>query len=105
METEIRNIEGFMKSKDHPKLAIMGGAKIRDAIKVARPFLENRIVDNIIFGGVAANIFLWASGVEIGKRNIEFIKKKIRITTSCWRIANHCYTDSGTGYFCLKTLC
>jgi len=76
METEIRNIDGFMKSKSHPKLAIMGGAKIRDAIKVTRPFLENRIVDSIIFGGVAANIFLWASGVEIGKRNREFIKKE-----------------------------
>ncbi len=76
METEISNISRFMNSKSHPKLAILGGAKIRDAINVALPFLEKGIVDNIIFGGVAANIFLWASGVNIGKRNEEFIEKQ-----------------------------
>ena len=76
METEIKSIDRFMNSKSHPKLAIMGGAKIRDAIKVTGPFLEKGIVDNIIFGGVAANIFLWASGIDIGKRNMEFIEKQ-----------------------------
>jgi phosphoglycerate kinase len=76
MENEITNIERFKNSREHPKLAILGGAKIADAIKVAGPFLEKNIVDNIIFGGVAANIFLWASGIEIGKRNKEFIQKQ-----------------------------
>jgi phosphoglycerate kinase len=75
METEIRNIDRFKKSENHPKLAIMGGSKIADAIKVSRPFLENHIVDNIIYGGVVGNIFLWASGMDIGKRNMEFITK------------------------------
>ncbi|WP_337860677.1 phosphoglycerate kinase [Ferroplasma sp.] len=76
MENEIGNIEKFKNSKVHPKLAIMGGAKISDAIKASRPFLEKHIVDNIIYGGVAANIFLWASGIEIGKKNKEFIQKQ-----------------------------
>ena len=76
MESEIKNINRFMNSKIHPKLAIMGGAKIGDAIKVSKPFLEKGIVDDIIFGGVAGNIFLWAAGVDIGKRNKEFIAKQ-----------------------------
>jgi phosphoglycerate kinase len=76
IESEIKNINGFMNSKIHPKLAIMGGAKVGDAIKVSKPFLEKGIVDDIIFGGVAGNIFLWASGVDIGKRNKEFIAKQ-----------------------------
>ncbi|WMT52193.1 MAG: phosphoglycerate kinase [Ferroplasma sp.] len=75
MENEVRNIETFKTSNVHPKLAILGGSKITDAIQVARPFLENHIVDDIILGGVVANIFLWASGVDIGLRNKEFIMK------------------------------
>ena len=33
-------------------------------------------MDDIIFGGVAGNIFLWASGVDIGKRKKELIAKQ-----------------------------
>ena len=40
-------------------LPAMLGAKVGDAIKVSKPFLEKGIVDDIIFGGVAGNIFLW----------------------------------------------
>ena len=75
MENEIKNIEAFKQSNEHPKMAILGGSKIADAIQVARPFLEKNIVDQIILGGVVANIFLWASGVDIGLRNKEFIIK------------------------------
>ncbi len=87
MENEIKNIEAFKQSHEHPKIAILGGSKISDAIQVARPFLEKNIVDQIILGGVVANIFLWASGVDIGLRNREFIikhnKNHEKLITEC----------------------
>ncbi len=75
MEKEIKNIDSFRQSDLRPKLAVLGGSKIADAIRVSKNFMEKNIVDDIVFGGVAGNIFLWASGYEIGERNKNFIIK------------------------------
>ncbi len=75
MEKEIRMLNKFKFSDNRPKLAILAGSKISDAVKVAKNLFDNNIVDNIIFGGVAANIFLWSLGYDIGRRNIDFIIK------------------------------
>jgi phosphoglycerate kinase len=90
MENEVNNIEMFKQSDEHPKIAILGGSKITDAIQVAGPFLERHIVDEIIVGGVVANVFLWASGIDIGSRNREFIvkhnKNHEKLINECRRI-------------------
>ncbi|MEM0139192.1 MAG: phosphoglycerate kinase [Ferroplasma sp.] len=78
MESEIKHIDEFKMSELKPKIAVLGGAKISDAIKSSKLFMEKNIVDDIILGGVAGNIFLWASGFDIGKRNKEFIIKQNR---------------------------
>ncbi len=75
MENEIAMLNKFKFSENRPKLAILAGSKVSDAIKVSKNFFDKNIVDNIIFGGVAANIFLWALGYNIGKRNADFIIK------------------------------
>ncbi len=75
MEREIAMLNKFKFSESRPKLAVLAGSKINDAIRVSKNFFDKNIVDNIIFGGVAANIFLWTLGYDIGKRNIDFITK------------------------------
>ncbi len=75
VEREIRSLQQFRSGKDRPKVAILAGAKINESITVASSFLEKSIVDRILVGGVVANAFLWASGVNIGKRNYDFIVK------------------------------
>ncbi|PYB67969.1 phosphoglycerate kinase [Thermoplasma sp. Kam2015] len=75
IEKEVGMIEKFRKIKDRPKIAILGGAKIEDSIAVSENFLSNDFVDKILTGGVVANAFLWASGVDIGKKNRDFIIK------------------------------
>ncbi|KQB34979.1 phosphoglycerate kinase [Acidiplasma cupricumulans] len=74
MEREISMLDKFKYSNQRPKIAILGGSKVSDAVKVSRSFFEKGIVDYILYGGVAANLFLIASGKNIGKRNIDFIK-------------------------------
>lgn len=78
IEREITMLERFRSGKDHPKIAILGGSKIEDSIVVSKSFLEKGIVDRIITGGVVANAFLWAKGINIGKKNRDFIIKNNR---------------------------
>ena len=75
IEREVSMIDKFTFGKDHPKLAILAGAKIDDSVNVSSSFLKNGTVDRIIAGGVVANAFLWAKGIDIGKKNRDFIMK------------------------------
>ena len=75
IQKEVSMIDRFTFGKDHPKIAILAGAKIDDSVKVSSSFLQNKVADRIIVGGVVANAFLWARGMNIGKKNKEFIAK------------------------------
>ena len=75
IEKEISGIERFRKGIERPKIAILAGAKISESIAVASSFLERGMVDRILVGGVVANAFLWSSGYNIGKKNMDFIRK------------------------------
>lgn len=75
VEKEVSMIDRFKFGKDHPKLAILAGAKIEDSVQVSGSFLKNNMVDRILVGGVVANAFLWAKGYNIGKKNKDFIMK------------------------------
>ncbi len=76
METEIEMLNRFMDLKDKPKVAVLGGAKVDDSIKVAKNFLEKGVVDRILTGGVVGTIFLIASGYDVGEGSWAFIKKE-----------------------------
>ena len=77
MENEIEQLNKAVKGKETPSLLILGGNKAEDSVKIATNFLENGI-DKILTGGVVANIFLTASGINIGNSSKEYIKMKIK---------------------------
>ena len=62
---EYEAITGAMANPTHPMVAVLGGAKISDKIKVIERFVQ--IADKIIIGGAMANTFLKYHGREIGK--------------------------------------
>ncbi|OYT57982.1 phosphoglycerate kinase, partial [Euryarchaeota archaeon ex4484_178] len=76
MEREITMLTKFMSMDEHPKLAVLGGAKVDDSISVARNFMEKNIVDTILTGGVVATIFLIARGYDVGEGTWSFIRKE-----------------------------
>lgn len=76
MEKEIQMLTKFMEMDEHPKLAVLGGAKVEDSIKVAKNFLEKNIVDTILTGGVVGSIFLIAKGYELGEGTWSFLRKE-----------------------------
>ena len=65
LEKEVDTITSVMDSPERPLMAIIGGSKISDKIKVLHKFIE--IADFIAIGGAMANTFLLAMGIETGK--------------------------------------
>jgi len=69
LEREVTAILGAMQDPKRPLVAVLGGAKVSDKIKVIEKFVA--IADQLIIGGAMANTFLKYKGVPIGKSKHE----------------------------------
>ncbi len=65
MEKEYNSISAAMESPKHPFVAIIGGTKVPDKIKILKRFVD--VADTIIIGGAMAYTFLLAKGVPVGQ--------------------------------------
>jgi phosphoglycerate kinase len=77
MEKEITMMETAMHSKERPTVAILGGIKVFDTLKVMSNMLKNDMVDKVLTTGVVANIFLLARGHDLGAPNTSFLQKEV----------------------------
>ncbi len=69
MEKELAALGTAVTNPEHPYVAIMGGAKISDKIKLIDNLLDT--ADKILIGGGMANTFLKAQGHEMGTSLVE----------------------------------
>ncbi|WNG48869.1 phosphoglycerate kinase [Archangium minus] len=69
MRKELEYLGGVMKNPAKPFVAILGGAKVSDKIKVIESLLPK--VDALLIGGAMAYTFLKAQGIEVGKSRVE----------------------------------
>jgi phosphoglycerate kinase len=69
MEKELEYLGKALEAPDHPFVAILGGAKISDKIRVIGSLLGK--VDTLLIGGGMANTFLKAQGYEVGRSLVE----------------------------------
>jgi len=76
MQRELDFLGKAISSGPTPRIAVLGGSKASDSVSIAENFLEKG-VEKVLTGGVVANIFLIASGIDIGKPSTEFIEKQI----------------------------
>lgn len=76
MERELVALSKAFESPEKPCVFILGGAKADDALRISEYVLDNNIADHVLTGGVAGHLFLVARGVDLGKPNMEFLKKK-----------------------------
>jgi phosphoglycerate kinase len=76
MEKEIDSLNRGMSCSERPCVYVLGGAKVDDSIKVTNNVLERGCADRVLVTGVVANVFLAASGVNIGEANMSFIDKQ-----------------------------
>ncbi len=69
LEKEIAFLGGAVENPQRPFIAILGGAKVSDKIKVIENLLGK--VDSLLIGGGMANTFLKAQGYEMGDSLVE----------------------------------
>ena len=71
MEKEIKSLgRGFSKEGT---VFVLGGIKANDSIDVIENVAARNEVESIIVTGLVANVFLEASGVDLGKKNSDFM--------------------------------
>ncbi len=84
MEKEVDSLSKCVEAKEHPYVAVLGGAKVSDKIKVIESLLEK--VDKIIIGGAMAYTFLASKGINIGKSRVE--QDQLDFAKNCLEKAN-----------------
>ncbi|MBN1390795.1 MAG: phosphoglycerate kinase [Candidatus Thermoplasmatota archaeon] len=78
MEKELRALSKVTDDPESPCIAILGGLKVDDSIKVAENLLKNGICDRILTTGVVGSMFQWADGHDLGTVNKNFIHQEIQ---------------------------
>ena len=69
MRKEVEYLGRVMKNPEKPFVAILGGAKVSDKIKVIESLLPK--VDALLICGAMAYTFLKAQGINVGKSRVE----------------------------------
>ena len=67
--SELKHLQPLLKGPAKPYLAILGGAKVSDKIKVIDQLMAR--VDALLIGGAMAYTFLSARGVPVGASRVE----------------------------------
>jgi phosphoglycerate kinase len=63
LEQEVTTLSGLLERPSHPFVAILGGAKAEEKLPVIQNLKD--MVDRFLVGGVVANTFLKAKGVDV----------------------------------------
>jgi phosphoglycerate kinase len=69
MKKEVEYLGRVLKNPEKPFVAILGGAKVSDKIKVIENLLPK--VDALLIGGAMAYTFLKVQGADVGKSRVE----------------------------------
>jgi phosphoglycerate kinase len=70
MEKEVRVLQGLLSAPNRPFVAVLGGSKISDKLKVIGRFQE--LVDTLLIGGGMCFTIFKSQGTEIGKSLCEY---------------------------------
>ncbi len=76
MERELNALNRVLGTPKKPCVFILGGAKADDSLKITKYVLKNNIADYILTGGITGHLFLFATGVDLGKPNMELLERQ-----------------------------
>ena len=103
MAKEIDNLQIAVNDPPRPYIAILGGTKCDDSLRVAKNLIDKEIIDTIPVVGVVGNMMLWASGIDIGEGNKSFIRNTLGDAfEETWDMAVYLY-ENHSEYFLLPT--
>lgn len=84
VKKEVDHLGALLQRPNRPYLAILGGAKVSDKIKVIENLLQK--VDSLMIGGAMAYTFLEAKGISVGDSLVE--RDKLGLARSLIEQAN-----------------
>jgi len=87
MEKELKALSRVTENPERPCIAILGGLKVDDSIKVAEHLLKNKIIDKLLCTGVVGSMFQWADGFDLGTPNVNFIRSELK---ECDKLLEKC---------------
>lgn len=73
---EVSALTKVLSSPEPPSVFVLGGAKISDAFGMMEQVLANGTADKILTTGVTGEVFLLASGVNLGETKMKFLKDR-----------------------------
>ncbi len=73
---EVEALTKVMSSPRRPSVFLLGGAKISDAFGMLQEVLSKKTADTILTCGVTGEVFLIASGVDLGSEVDKFLKDR-----------------------------
>jgi len=76
MEKEINALEKIRSVENRPIVYILGGSKVKEGIEITEYVLSNDRADQILTGGLVAQLFLTAKGLDIGEANKRTLSDK-----------------------------
>lgn len=76
MERELTSLSKVLETPEKPCIFILGGAKADDSLEISKYVLDKGIADYVLTGGVVGQVFLAAKGIDLGKPNMDYLKKK-----------------------------
>jgi phosphoglycerate kinase len=76
MQRELTSLGKALEKPEHTCIYVMGGAKADDSLEISRYVLGNGVADYVLLGGVTAQLFLAAKGVDLGKPAMDFLAQK-----------------------------
>jgi len=76
MERELKALGRVLESPQKPCIFILGGAKADDSLEISKYVLRSNIADYILTGGITGHLFLVAKGVDLGKPNMEWLRRQ-----------------------------
>ncbi|MEM1986322.1 MAG: phosphoglycerate kinase [Nitrososphaeria archaeon] len=76
MEKEIIAIDKVRSVENKPIVYVLGGSKVKEGVEISEYVLSNNRVDYILTGGLVAQLFLYAKGINLGEVNVKILKDK-----------------------------
>lgn len=76
MEREVLALARVFNSEDSPKVFILGGGKVLDSLRIIENLVKKRLADRILTGGLIAELFALAKGLNLGKENMKVLEEK-----------------------------
>jgi len=74
MERELKLLDA-LETSQHPRVYILGGAKVETNLEISKYSLNNKLADNLLLGGVFSQLFMIAKGIPLGNKSTDFLAK------------------------------